>query len=263
MIGYFKGEKVKNTPSIKGSKDTTATYTYSDIFYGVGGCCMGINHLNNSHYYDDVKILIPYESTDFKLTFEEIEYWVSFTNSLGFKCEITNKSVIVPIDTNNTSSLFCEVTVPVYPLISKYLLIVLSILRYMFNSCYRYREIYETVIKLNNNWANEIPDPMTRFHLAHLAQMDGCTSNTGASDVYSSYYAIFPAALRKLFTMNVLAPILNRKPSNPNGLNINDIFETSGLVVSATSVELNSLINNKTKENTTKLINFVTKNTVL
>ena len=260
MIGYFKSGKYKAPVNIKGSKDTSTIYVTNNVSYGVGGCCMGINGFNNSQYYEDVKILIPYESPYFRLTLKEIESWVSFTNSLGFKCEITDKSVIVPIDTNNTGSVFCEVTVPINAKVAKYLLMVLSILRYMFNKDYRYRQIYETTLKLNKDWANEIPDPMTRLHLAHLAQMDGCTSNTGAPDVYSSYYAIFPAALRKLFNVSRVKLILD--PANVNGGNINTIFDTPALTVSSTSKELLKLITTKTKENTTELINFVTKNSI-
>lgn len=265
MIGYFKSGKYKAPVNIKGSKDASTTYVTNNVSYGVGGCCMGINGFNNSQYYEDVKILIPYESTNFRLTLKEIESWVSFTNSLGFKCEITDKSVIVPIDTNNTGSVFCEVTVPINTKVAKYLLMVLSILRYMFNRDYRYRQIYETTLKLNKDWANEIPDPMTRLHLAHLAQMDSCTNNTGTVDVYSSYYAIFPAALRKLFNVSGVKLILNPtgiKANGTNGGNINTIFDTPALTVSSTSKELLKLITTKTKENTTELINFVTKNSI-
>jgi hypothetical protein len=258
MIGYFTADKPKLTARDLGKVGTVLIYpaTY------VGGCCMGINGFLPPAM-NEIRLLIPYNSIDsgkeITLTLDEIKGWLAFINEIGFECTITNEELITYTDTRN-SGIYCEIAFvrPAKCKFSKYNLVVLTLVRYMFNRSFRYREVYENTIKLNKL----IPDvdPIVRLHLAHrLVMTDTINHNSSRNlvDAYSGYYGLFKHEFNVAFlTSNTLNARINNDWNS-----INDLFSTRITGdKDLNPITLLSLVNKPTEEHLIKLKEIINRN---
>lgn len=258
MIGYFIADKPRLTAKDLGKVGTLVVYpaTY------VGGCCMGINGLLPPAI-NEIRLLIPYNSIDsgkeISLTLDEIKGWLAFINEIGFECTITNEELITYTDTRN-SGIYCEIAFvrPAKCKFSKYNLVVLTLVRYMFNRSFRYREVYENTIKLNKL----IPDvdPIVRLHLAHKLVMTntiGDNTMRNFTDIYSGYYGLFKHEFNAAFlTSNTLNARINNDWNS-----INDLFNTRITGdKDLNPATLVSLVNKPTEASLIKLKEIINRN---
>lgn len=262
MIGYYRilSSTVQNMSNI----DKNGIATIYPISYA-GGCCMGITGIVPPAF-PEVRILVPYRSQDdgYKevvLTLKEITSWVNFINELGIKCSIVNEELITYIDSRN-SGVFCEISVTKPDKQNnKYNLIVLTLLRYMFNTTFRYREIYENALVINRLLPDI--DPVVRLSIAHKLVMTNvinanCTRIE--TNIYSGYYGLFIHDWRRRFlTSKTLAKGLAKVAEN-----INIVFENAAIEpksnVEMLPENLAKLIHNPTEENLTILRDIIKRN---
>jgi hypothetical protein len=238
----------------------------------VGGCCMGITGMLPP-LYPRINILIPYRSKEeaypnFKceevvLTLEEITSWVAYINELGFKCDITNEELITYTDHKN-DGLHCEITISAPDKVNrKYNLILLTLLRYMFNRAFRYREIYENAVKINKLLPDV--DPVVRLSLAHKLVMTTTENNNSVrtdTTIYSGYYGLFRHSYKSRF---LTSKSLKHRLSTLHQDNVNIVFSCENALPSNNYKEmephnLKALVDNPTEANLIKLKEIINRN---